>query len=91
MTDEAMKNPKNRWSNTGSTVHLYNVHLILSVYTLVFPSCQSVTVATHRWRSTHFEKPRPSSGLSITKCHRLHGVGDELQRKAPLPVLEPGE
>lgn len=28
--------------------------------------------------------------LSISKCHRLYG-GDELQRKAPLPVLEPGD
>jgi len=37
----------------------------------------SVTVHAHRWRSAHFDNRQPFSGLSITKCHRLHGGGDE--------------
>lgn len=32
-----------------------------------------------------------SQGCPSQKCHRLHGGGDELRRKASLPVLEPGD
>ncbi len=79
---------------TGSRVHHFNAYLIVCFLPAlsVHPRCRhSVTAATYRWRSIHFEKHRPFSGLSITKCHRLHGGGDELRRKAPLPVLEPGD
>lgn len=81
------ENPKEAGGWGGSQVvkcTIFNAYLFLS--------CTRCTLeAAYRWRSIHFEKHRPFSGLSITKCHRLHGGGDELRRKAPLPVLEPGD
>ncbi len=86
---------RGRWMRriTGSSVHRFHACLIV---------CFLPALCEHHRLTQSPRRPidgaqfilktqRPLSGLSITKCHRLHGGGDELRRKAPLPVLEPGD
>lgn len=84
-----MKHAKGQVGATGSAVHQLSVYLIAR---------RPPPETAHQSRRPPIDGARfilkthgPRSGLSITRRHRLHDGGDELRRKAPLPVLEPGD
>lgn len=63
----------NRWMKIFHKcwLHIFLPCIIENTAVWAFLFLLSVTVVTHRWCSTHFEKLLPFSGLSITESHRL--------------------
>ena len=81
---------RGRWMRgiTGSRVHHFNAYVIVCFHATVTQPLKPA----YRWRSIHFEStPALSKGCPSQSATDCIGGGDELRRKAPLPVLEPGD
>lgn len=89
MSDEVVKHAKGQVGATGSAVHqLGGYPMARFLPHPLQPQSRRPPIDGARFI---LKMHGPRSGLSITRRHRLHDGGDELRRKAPLPVLEPGD